>query len=524
MSDSECLQRFVRENSQSAFAALVERHVGLVYSAALRQVRSPQLAEEIAQSVFLDLARRAARLDPNQPLAAWLYLVTRRTSVDVIRRESRRLARESTAAEIAAMKTPPHAWSHVERALDDAMETLNESERTAILLRYFQQLSLREVGAALGISEDTAQKRVSRAVEQLRTFFVRRGLAVTAAGLASDLSAQALATAPASLSATITAATAGAAGVTHALAMTTMQKTVLTAAAVIVLGTGLYEATLFASQRSALDALQRDTAALAAQIRRAHQQSTATAQQLEAARAALNAAPPPSTDPASADPATAEIRAWLERVERLKQFARDSGKSIPEIALLSEQDWLNAAQNMDHDYGRGGPAERIDEALRGMRGLAKIRFGLYLGEASRAYVKAHDGQLPNDTQELRPYIKDNPNFSAAAVDDAMLARYAMRYNGALNEVPRAEQSAVIIEITSPDEEHDQRTINGPGGGRIRDFRNLSEDTNAALWAYAKANAGAKPVNPAELLPYFRPALSSARQEKFLQTASSLLPH
>lgn len=156
MSDLDLLQQYARTNSQDAFTALVQRHVHLVYSAARRQVRSPQLAEEVTQSVFIDLARQGGRLDPAQPLAAWLSVVTRRTAVDVIRRESRRQAREQAAAEIAAMKTPPSSWSRISEVLDEAMESLDEADRSALLLRFFENRSLREVGAALRLSEDAA--------------------------------------------------------------------------------------------------------------------------------------------------------------------------------------------------------------------------------------------------------------------------------------------------------------------------------------------------------------------------------
>ncbi len=118
-SDPELLQRYAETGSQEAFAALVKRHLDLVYSAARRQVRSPQLAEEVAQSVFLDLSRQAHTLQPGAPLAAWLYLVTRRTSIDVIRRESRRQAREQTAVAIAAMNTSPEAKAKAERCWPD---------------------------------------------------------------------------------------------------------------------------------------------------------------------------------------------------------------------------------------------------------------------------------------------------------------------------------------------------------------------------------------------------------------------
>ncbi len=181
--DLDLIRQFAREKSQPAFTALVHRHVDLVYSAALRQVRSPDLAGEVSQSVFLDLAREADKLKPDSILTAWLYQVTRRRAIDVIRRESRRYARERLAAEMAAMNTTANAadWTHIEPLLDEAMDALDETDRAAILLRFFENKSLREVGTALGASDDAAQKRVSRAIERLREFFAKRG--VTAAAL-----------------------------------------------------------------------------------------------------------------------------------------------------------------------------------------------------------------------------------------------------------------------------------------------------------------------------------------------------
>src|SRR2546428_1578384 len=102
-SDLDLLEQYTRQRSEEAFAALVSRHLDLVYSAALRQVRSPQLAEEVAQTVFPDLARNAQRLKPDTNLTAWLYQVTRRTAIDVVRRESRRQWREQIATEMTAM-------------------------------------------------------------------------------------------------------------------------------------------------------------------------------------------------------------------------------------------------------------------------------------------------------------------------------------------------------------------------------------------------------------------------------------
>ena len=185
--DLQLLARYTRDRAENAFAEVVRRHVNLVYSAALRQVRSPQLAEEVSQSVFTDLARNAHRLAPDTILTAWLYQVTRRTAIDVVRREARRQLREQIATEMNAMNDSGTSfqpvWSEVEPLLDEAMTALDETDRAAVLLRYFENKSLREVGATLGTSDNAAQKRVSRAVERLREFFAKRGVTVGASGL-----------------------------------------------------------------------------------------------------------------------------------------------------------------------------------------------------------------------------------------------------------------------------------------------------------------------------------------------------
>src|SRR5712691_3060077 len=155
--DLDLIRQYARQKSEEAFATLVRRHLNLVYSAALRQVRSPQLAEEVAQSVFTDLSRNAHKLKPDTIVTAWLYQVTRRTAIDVVRRESRRQFRERIAVEMTDMNSNSSEWTQVEPLLDEAMEALEDTDRTAILLRYFENKSLRDVGQSLGTSEDAAQ-------------------------------------------------------------------------------------------------------------------------------------------------------------------------------------------------------------------------------------------------------------------------------------------------------------------------------------------------------------------------------
>lgn len=269
--DLDLLRQFVRAGSQDAFAELVRRHVNLVYSAAVRQVRSPQLAEEIAQSVFGDLARQAARLRPDTILTAWLHAVTRRTAVDVIRQESRRQLREKIAVELNAMQATDTAWTQIEPLLDEAVTALDDVDRAAVLLRYFENRSLREVGERLGVSDDAAQKRVSRAVEKLREFFAKRKVTVGAGGLMALLAANAVQSAPAGLTAVISAtaggvlaaAVPGTVALTKTIAMTTLQKFTITIALAATLGVGLYEADQAAAARTALRQFQGGASSVA---------------------------------------------------------------------------------------------------------------------------------------------------------------------------------------------------------------------------------------------------------------------
>ena len=243
--DLELLARYFRQNAEDAFSEIVRRHVDLVHSAALRQVRSPQLAEEVAQSTFLKLARHASEFAPDTIVTAWLYQVTRREAIDVVRREARRQLREQIASEMNAMNATADDWSQIEPLLDEAMHALDETDRAAVLLRYFENKSLREVGATIGTSDDTAQKRISRAVERLREFFNKRGVTIGANGLVVVLSANAVQSAPAALAQGVTAmamTTTAAAGTANLIPLQTLKlmastklKTIAVAAVLILL-------------------------------------------------------------------------------------------------------------------------------------------------------------------------------------------------------------------------------------------------------------------------------------------------
>jgi RNA polymerase sigma factor (sigma-70 family) len=220
-SDAQLLGEYAAQHSDPAFAEIVARHTDLVYSAALRQTGSPELAREIAQSVFTDLARKArtlaGTLSADASLAGWLFRGTRFAGLKWLRDDHRRQTRErqfmehiDPASQAAAESAPD--WERVAPVLDEAMAELGDADHEAVLLRYFKNQDFHAVGRALGVSDDTAQKRVSRAVERLREFFVKRGVTVGAQGLVV-IAANAVQAAPVGLAATLTTASLASAAV-----------------------------------------------------------------------------------------------------------------------------------------------------------------------------------------------------------------------------------------------------------------------------------------------------------------------
>ena len=168
--DMALVREYAASRSEHAFAQLVTRHLDLVYSAALRRVGDVHLAEEIAQAVFVILARKAAALGAGTILSGWLYRTTRYAAADVLKQNRRRQIREQEAHMQSLLATPEtdETWKQIAPLLEEAVDALNERDRNAVVLRFFEEKTLAEVGAALGVSEDGARMRVNRALEQLR--------------------------------------------------------------------------------------------------------------------------------------------------------------------------------------------------------------------------------------------------------------------------------------------------------------------------------------------------------------------
>jgi len=241
--DQTLLAEYVQTGSDAAFRGLVIRYVDLVYSTALRLVGGDtHRAEDVAQAVFADLARMARALPKDVKLGGWLHRDTCFVASKLMRGERRRQSRERQAVEMNALQNDSGPdFSLVAPILDEAINELGEADRTAILLRFFEQQNFRSVGQALGSNEDAARMRVTRALDKLHDLLKRRGVTTSAATLSVVLSANIVQAAPVGLAAAISTAatlagttTAALATATKTIAMTTFQKTLITS--VIVAG------------------------------------------------------------------------------------------------------------------------------------------------------------------------------------------------------------------------------------------------------------------------------------------------
>ena len=535
--DTELLGKFVREHSEDAFAALVKRHLDLVYSAALRQVRSPELAQEVSQSVFTDLARNASRLRSGTILTAWLYQVARRTAIDVVRRESRRQLRERLAVEAASMNARTD-WNHIEPLLEEAMDALDETDRAALLLRYFENKSLRDVGLALGVNEDAAQKRVSRAVDRLRECFTRRGVAIASSAVGLAISANAVQAAPAGLAPAISGALVGAAGhssagllATKTLTMTTIQKTVVASVLAVAVGTGIYKARQGALDREQV--LQQQLAPLAERLRQIESERDAAVSNLAGAREELGRLRQDLADlpklrgevarlrddsqelsrlktADSSDAVKTAALSWTERVSRLKQrLAETPAARIPELAMVTEEDWLNAAKGhleSEADFRR---------ALSALRGAGENKFIQLLQPALKAYLKANNNQFPADVSQLQAYFK-------SPVDPGILDRWEVMSADKMKNLGLGGD--MLISQKAPvDEVFDSCFGVGPSGyGSSGSYlsRQVAATLEPVYKAFQASHGEEYPSDPSELLAYATTPSQQAAIQKLILKKSS----
>lgn len=369
--DAELLRRYSDEGSQPAFTELVQRHVDLVYGAALRRTGGDShRAVEVAQQVFTAVARDARKLSRHTMLPAWLHTATRNAALNLMISEQRRLARETEALALAAAGTAGQAdqeWSQLQPLLDGAIDELSETDRVAVVLRFLERRPFAEIGAVLKVSEDAARVRTDRALEKLRAILGRSGITSTGAALGAILSTQSIIAAPAGLAAALAlnSLAAGAAGISSAAWVSFMSTKLITTVAIVSLlafvgGTYVgnhHEASNQSALRAQASSQEAQTEEWVA-LRRDNQRLTAEITTLQADVARLNAA-------AEADRAAAASAA-----QRIATLAKASTKS-PNIgvpvyelqgAVLNNLRQINAARKQ-YELEHGHPATSLSELV-----------------------------------------------------------------------------------------------------------------------------------------------------------------
>ena len=539
-SDVQLLREYARDSNEAAFREIVVPHTDLIYSAALRQTTSPIGAgrcpkrfhrprpQSAAVGEFTGTKRLAPRLAVSQHPVRGAQSTPRRLP---------RHARESQAMEILNPALEPAAeWEPLRSVLDGAMADLSEPDRDALLLRFFKNQDFRTIGESLGVSEDAAQKRVSRALERLRAEFARQGVTTTAVALSTALPANAVALAPAGLAATL--ATAALSGttiaalttlpVTKAIAMTALQKTLLTAVFVAAVGTGIFQTRQAGTLRNQVRALQRNQAPLAGQMEQLTRSYADATNRLAALRDDNERLNRNSRELLKLRGETTRLRAaaqelarlkgggstnnadleesLLDRVRLLKQRLEETPEArIPEFRFLDEHDWLYAAdRKLDSDAD-------FRAAFADLRGRAEGKFLNLAGAALGKYLAANKGQYPTDLSQLETCFENPP-------PDEILQRYHIV---PANSIPTANLTGApgdwLITLKSPDNEGlFWAGPNGFGGsGSGEDMTILAPAMKACFDAAPTIN-GRKNIDMQQLAPYLTTPEQQAAYQRMME--------
>ncbi len=392
MDDIALLQEYARTGAEAAFATLVERHLGLVYSAACRQVRDPQHAQDVTQAVFIVLARKSRQVARHPSVSGWLLQTTRYVASAHIRTAVRRARREQEAAmQSPSNDSSPAAWTQLEAHLDEAMASLGATDRAVLTLRYFENKTAGEAGQVLKLSEAAAKKRANRAVEKLRRFFARQGIVLSAGAIAGAVSANAVQAVPAGLAAAVTTTVfSGTAltsvtllAATQTITMTTFQKIAVSAALTATVSAGIYEASQAAGARAQMLTLQQQQARLSEQVQDLQSQRDDLASRLAAA----------TNQPSKGGPDDLELYRLRGEVGALQSQAAKAGQQA-QMAEAKLKAYLSVqAKFKAHE-------------------TAEVNALKMLGLTMKLYADTHGNQYPTNYEQFKPQIYTTFGYSS----------------------------------------------------------------------------------------------------------------
>ena len=436
MNDHALLREYADAGSQAAFAQLVERHVALVYSAARRRLGDAHLAEDATQQVFLRLARKARELPASVILAGWLYRTGGLVASEIARHEQRRRERETRAVQAMNDTATDATWREIEPFLEEAMDHLGDADRDAVVLRYFEGKSLREVGAALGVTDDAAQKRLARALDKLRSFLARRGPTVAGGALAGAIASGAIQAAPAGLPQSAAAFALSSAAVAASTSTLGSLMTLATTKTLITGAVTLAAAAAIVFQQVEIKRLHADQESAVSQARVA-EQAAATAQQALAA----------ATAAAQNDPHIAELARLRGEVAGLRRHEAELAASNAQLAR-SVQRSTDARQQ---DEQRTAEQEEARA-----KAIARMNYTKQWALAFIMFADDHGGRMPKTFQEASAYFPQN-----GQAGDLKPEQFEIMYQGSATAIKDTAKTILIREI--------QPLVNPSGGGLNRAY-------------------------------------------------------
>ncbi len=432
ISDSrQLLAEYATTGSEVAFRELVTRYVDLVYSTAFRLVEGDaHRAEDVSQTVFLDLSREAGKMSEAIMLGGWLHRHTCFVARKTLRAERRRQFRERQAAAMNVPDNPDHGLEQMALVLDEAINELGEEDRKAIVLRFYEQLDLRAVGQALGSSENAAQKRVARALDQLHLMLTRRGIALSVTAIGSVLTCEAVKAAPVGLATsivgTVIAGEAAGAGTLVSLTKGFMiTKTKLTLIGALLAGA---VATPLIVQHHDQVRLQAQNAALQ---QRLDQLNQLTVESMRLSNLLAQA----STSQARAEDQTSELLRLRGEVGRLRQENKDTEGLRREVRRLQSSQTANApgTDNLVQYLGTAiAPPANLDPSYTKQGLLDALQLAAQNAGVSLKKVQVEDSEFPyllgvvsapGDWDRLKAQLKklDGYDYSGAVGSDTFNA-------------------------------------------------------------------------------------------------------
>ena len=432
--NQKLIEEYGKTGSEPAFRELVARYINLVYATALRSVGGDaHMAEDVTQTVFIHLAQKAKNLPNEIMLGGWLHRDACYVAATNLRSQRRRQARERQSVEMNAQHDNSEAdLEQIAPILDEVINKLGKQDRTAIMLRFFEQRDLRSVGVALGSNEDAARMRVNRALGKLQGLLKQRGIASSSTALGVMLATKAVVAAPSGLAASIAGTALVSAATSTGTALTILKIMAISklklgiAAALVVAGVATPLVMQNQTQNKLRDEnrlLRQESAQLASDSQRLSNQLSEVKYSQALTKDQFN-----------------ELLKLRGEVGMLKkQLTEASSKKVP---APSQQP--STVQSVDLTEEESQKLAEREKLMMRQQFIAKMGYSRNWMAAFTQYADKNQGMYPTNFDDAAPFLPDNTK------EETMLAtnQFEIVYRGPLKAITEPSSILVIRETQS----------------------------------------------------------------------------